>query len=551
MYIQYFGLKENPFALPPDPRYLYLSELHKEALAHLLYGITEGGGFVQLIGEVGTGKTMMIRALLERLPDTVDVALVLYPFLSVQEFMAAICDDLRVPRPADRRSLKSLIDALNGFLLENHAKGRRTVLIVDEAHKLSREVLEQIRLLTNLETTKEKLLQIVLVGQPELAHLLAQQDLRQLAQRITARYSLKPLLPRETGAYVLHRCRVAGAQATLFSRAALRWVHRLSGGVPRLINVICDRALLGAYARGRTFVNASTLRYAADEAGVGTRRLFSWRLALAAPVAALGVAALAVWQWPALAPTFTPVGETATVATAAAPGGDETGSVAVTAAAGDMPASSVMRLEALLADPAVTTDTETAFAALFRHWQLNFDALPGGTGCERAERAGLRCVLETGTWNNLRQLNRPAIIELFDDRGGRHHVLVSGLTENTVTLELAGERHEFPFAEVGRFWFGKFLALWSVPPAGERTLRRGVRDPTVVWVREALARYGLPPAARHSELFDAELEEQIKEFQRRHRLDDDGVVGRQTLIQLSTYDARVPPLLTAATSVSR
>ena len=243
MYTQYFGLKENPFALSPDPRYLYLSQRHQDALAHLMYGITSGGGFVQLTGEVGTGKTMMIRAMLQRLPETVDVALVLYPFLSVREFMIALCDDLHIQRPAET-TLKALIDTLNAFLLDNHAQGRRTVLIVDEAHRLNREVLEQVRLLTNLETTKEKLLQIILVGQPELNSLLAQQDMRQLAQRVTARYNLQALLPAESRAYVLHRCLVAGAQSRLFSNFALFWIHRLSQGVPRLINVLCDRSLL-------------------------------------------------------------------------------------------------------------------------------------------------------------------------------------------------------------------------------------------------------------------------------------------------------------------
>jgi len=223
MYTQYFGLKENPFALSPDPRYLYLSQRHQDALAHLMYGITGGGGFVQLTGEVGTGKTLMIRAMLLRLPDTVDVALVLYPFLSVRDFMVALCDDLRIKRPAEN-SLKTLIDTLNTFLLENHAKGRRTVLIVDEAHRLNREVLEQIRLLTNLETTKEKLLQIILVGQPELNSLLARPDMRQLAQRVTARYNLQALLPAETRAYVRHRCQVAGAETPLFKPMALYWV---------------------------------------------------------------------------------------------------------------------------------------------------------------------------------------------------------------------------------------------------------------------------------------------------------------------------------------
>ena len=193
MYLQYFGLHENPFSIPPDPHYLYLSRAHQEALAHLQYGLGESGGFVQLTGEVGTGKTLLIRALVERLPEDVDVALILYPVLTVAEFIAAICDELRIPHPGEQASLKELIDALNMHLLQNHAHGRHTVLVIDEAQNLSREVLEQIRLLTNLETTKQKLLQIILTGQPELASLLAQQDLRQLAQRITARFHLVAL----------------------------------------------------------------------------------------------------------------------------------------------------------------------------------------------------------------------------------------------------------------------------------------------------------------------------------------------------------------------
>src|SRR3990172_2497595 len=257
MYTRYFGLHENPFALPPDPRYLYLASRYQEALAHLTYGITQGGGFVQLTGEVGTGKTMMIRALLDRLPEDVNVALVLYPFLSVQEFVLAICDDLRIPRSQDGTSLKGAIDTLNRFLLDNHAQGRRTVLVIDEAHKLSHEVLEQVRLLTNLETTKEKLLQILLVGQPELTSLLAQRDLRQLAQRITARYKLTPLQSRETAEYVVRRLKVAGAENPIFTRAALNTVHRRAGGIPRLINTLCDRALLGAYAHGKNRVTAA------------------------------------------------------------------------------------------------------------------------------------------------------------------------------------------------------------------------------------------------------------------------------------------------------
>src|SRR3989344_2534467 len=280
MYLRYFGLRENPFSIPPDPHYLYLSRGHQEAFAHLQYGLGESGGFVQLTGEVGTGKTLLVRALVERLPEFVDVALILYPVLTVAEFVAAICDELCIPRPAKFSTLKQLIDALNAHLLQSHAQGRHTVLIIDEAQNLSREVLEQIRLLTNLETTKQKLLQIILIGQPELSSLLAQRDLRQLAQSITARYRLTALTREETCYYIVHRCRVAGGRASLFNLSAMRRVHALSGGIPRLINIICDRALLGAYTREKTVVDAGLVNRAAAEVGSPARpaRGLTWRV---------------------------------------------------------------------------------------------------------------------------------------------------------------------------------------------------------------------------------------------------------------------------------
>ena len=211
MYTSFFGLNEEPFSITPNPRYLYMSERHTEALAHLIYGIKDSGGFVQLTGEVGTGKTTLIRSLLQRLPDNADVALILNPQLSATEFLAAILEELGVSQPDKPDSLKALTDALNAFLLENHSKGRRTILIVDEAQNFAIDVLEQIRLLTNLETARQKLLQITLIGQPELRLMLARTDLRQLAQRITGRYHLEPLTRDETIQYIRHRLRVAGA----------------------------------------------------------------------------------------------------------------------------------------------------------------------------------------------------------------------------------------------------------------------------------------------------------------------------------------------------
>ncbi len=562
MYTQFFGLKENPFALSPDPRYLYLSQRHQDALAHLMYGITGGGGFVQLTGEVGTGKTLMIRAMLLRLPDTVDVALVLYPFLSVREFMIALCDDLRIKRPAED-GLKTLIDTLNTFLLENHAKGRRTVLIVDEAHRLNREVLEQIRLLTNLETTKEKLLQIILVGQPELNALLARPDMRQLAQRVTARYNLQALLPSETRAYVAHRCQVAGAETPLFSAFSLRWVHWLTGGVPRLVNILCDRSLLAAYARSKNRVGVAIVRAAAREVETGVRPRPRWQFTavLLAAMLVAGAGAFGVWQWqPELFARLTGMNpgnsagenQVASSATNARPETDAqnprpSGLPGSTSAAG-MPAS-MPALAQILADPNIPTDTDSAFSALFTLWGFDYAQFTGATGCERAAQVGLRCLFESGTWSNLRQLNRPAIIELVDDAGLRHHLLVVQLTEDSATLLLAGRRYDLPVGDVGRLWFGKYLALWSPPETGERLVRRGMRGASVAWVRDTLARYGLPRnAAPASELFDTELEAQVREFQRRHQLQDDGLVGKMTLVYLSNYSGSASaPVLSGAT----
>ncbi|HKE95903.1 MAG TPA: AAA family ATPase, partial [Povalibacter sp.] len=297
MYTSFFGLSEKPFAITPDPRYLFMSERHAEALAHLLYGITEAGGFIQLTGEVGTGKTTVVRSLLERMPGHADVAVILNPQLSPLQFVVTICEELGIfLRDDDTTNLKDLIDTLNKRLLDTHAKGRRVVVIVDEAQNLSPETLEQVRLLTNLETPSQKLLQIILIGQPELRDVLDRVELRQLAQRITGRYHLNPLSKAETAAYVGHRLQVAGANGEIFTAPALREVHRLSGGVPRIINVICDRALLGAFTQESHRVGPALVRAAAGEV---YGRSFSppWMKLVAAgsTVAALAVLASGIW----------------------------------------------------------------------------------------------------------------------------------------------------------------------------------------------------------------------------------------------------------------
>ena len=566
MYIRYFGLHENPFSIPPDPHYLYLSRSHQEAFAHLQYGLSENGGFVQLTGEVGTGKTLLIRTLMERVPKELDVALVLYPVLSVHEFVASICDELRIRHSGEQSSLKQLIDLLNAHLLQTHARGRRTVLIIDEAQNLNREVLEQIRLLTNLETTKQKLLQIILIGQPELSSLLAQRDLRQLSQRITARCHLEALTRKETFEYIFHRCRVAGAKSLLFNRTSMERVYALSGGIPRLINIICDRALLGCYVRNKTVVDPSVVRRAAAEVGIGkltgTRLLF--RALVPASVAAL-LLIVAGWQMPTLFNSISPGDKVAialaspqsTAKESSLPVPQNTTTADLKSNSGSIPITSLsdqksavpnqtpkVSLEMKIADPAVATDTESAMQRLFDLWGLDYTALAGTTGCERALHAGLHCLYQTGTWNNLRIYNRPAVIELRDVAGQKHHVLVASMTGDSVLLEMGDHRQEVAINEVGRLWFGKYFILWKPRAPEHETLRIGDQRETVVWLRDALARYRREPIqAQPSDLFDEELEYQLKEFQSYYRLAEDGIAGRVTIAQLHGYLPEKSPML--------
>ena len=269
MYMRFFGLKQEPFSLAPDPRYLYMSKRHREALAHLLYGVGGGGGFVLLSGEIGAGKTTVCRCFLEQIPKRCNVAYIFNPKLTVMELVKSICDEFHIPSPRAKgqpATVKTYVDALNDFLLKTHAVGQNNVLIIDEAQQLSAEVLEQLRLLTNLETNERKLLQIVLIGQPELRTMLERPDLEQLAQRVIARFHLKALTAKETEHYIRHRLSVAGmTRAIPFDRKALQRIHEISRGVPRRINLLCDRVMLGAYAHGKHTIDDAMVEKAGRE----------------------------------------------------------------------------------------------------------------------------------------------------------------------------------------------------------------------------------------------------------------------------------------------
>ena len=557
MYTSFFGLQEKPFAITPDPRYLYLSERHAEALAHLLYGINEAGGFIQLTGEVGTGKTTVIRSLLEQLPGHADVALILNPRVTPAEFLLTICEELHVPVPeSGQGSTKTLMDLLGRHLLDTHARGRRVVLIVDEAQNLSTQTLEQVRLLTNLETATTKLLQIILIGQPELRELLDQPDLRQLAQRITGRYHLNPLSENESAGYVKHRMRVAGATAEVFTPSALREIHRLSGGIPRVINVICDRALLGAFTQEDHRAGATLVRQAASE--VYGRPVpapwLKWTTA-AAVAAALALVAVGVWTFTTQRPART---TDAVHDGATAPAGAELpASASPDAAAVDAiqaattAAPTAVPLDLLLVRHGNDTTTEAALGRLFALWGAMYEPARG-RGCDQAGRQGLECLFQKGSWAQLRALNRPAILTLTDDVGRTHQVVLTGLSDEQATLDLGGEAREVSITALSRYWFGDFLLLWRPPLAVVKSLAPGMRGDDVRWLRESLrAAQGLPAVPAGSDLYDEELTRLVQEFQRQNRLTVDGVAGVQTQIALDTVlNATGSPTIVASTAAT-
>ena len=525
MYAAHFGLTERPFSLAPDPRYLYLSDAHREALAHLLYGLGEGGSFVQLTGEVGTGKTTVCRALLEQIPADVDVAMIFNSQLTSLELLAAVCDELRVPYPAGNTSLKVLIDALSHALLDAHARQRRTVLIIDEAQNLSARALEEVRLLTNLETTKEKLLQVILIGQPELAEHLARRNLRQLAQRVTARYHLRPFSEQEAQKYIQHRMEVAGQRQPIFTKLAMRTAHRLSGGIPRLLNTICDRALLGAYATGQTRVRDAVVRRAAREV-LGRRRGRRWGVASAAAAALLvvagGAALFASGGLPSVPAWMLPRAGTASPPPAAL------------GVAALQPPSPEPTLATILGDPSLQADRAGAVKNLYALWDVDVREGSADPGCDTGRAAGLRCLSRAGTWTVLRRLDLPAILELGTPDGKKHHVVLTALDGERATLRIDDLRVTMPTAEIERFWDGAFAAVWKSPIAGPLPLQLGMRGRDVVWLRRQLGSLdGRESLANASQVYDEELKRRVAAFQQVESLTPDGIAGEETLVRLA------------------
>ncbi len=580
MYAPFFGLTQEPFSIAPDPRYLFMSERHREALAHLLYGVNGGGGFVLLSGEIGAGKTTVCRCFLEQIPKRCNVAYIFNPKLTVGELLTSICEEFRVPfrhQGPGVPTVKDCIDPLNEFLLRTHAVGQNNVLIIDEAQMLSVDVLEQLRLLTNLETNERKLLQIVLIGQPELREMLARPELEQLAQRVIARFHLEALSEAETEQYIRHRLSIAGlAGAPPFDRAALSRIHQLSRGVPRRINLLCDRALLGAYATGTTTVGRSIVDKAAGEvfdAGevAGARRGLPGRaawvalglvtgaalvgagvylngkpgnVAVAVAKAGQGGASGVAARGSASSAASGPFGAAASSPISAAASAARGAAAASAPSSASSPSITLAAIDLKAQFKTLTRDEKTAWRELASDWKLTLaaDADP----CPSAQRQQVYCFKSTAsTLALIRQLDRPGILTLSDDTGRAVYALLTGLSTRGATLRMGGVSQTVSLASLAQVWRGDFSTLWRAPAGYSGKLVDGSSGVVAEGLATQLAGLQGDAAGATSALSGESLKAQVAAFQLGQGLKPDGLAGPTTFMQLNRATGVAEPRLSA------
>ena len=538
MYTHYFQLKQSPFSIAPDPRYLFMSERHREALAHLLYGIGSGGGFVLLTGEIGAGKTTVCRCFMEQIPENCQLAYIFNPKLSVEELLQSICEEFHIEPGQGAASVKGYVDAINRHLLASHAQGKNNVLIIDEAQNLSAAVLEQLRLLTNLETSERKLLQIILIGQPELRTMLAQPELEQLAQRVIARYHLGSLSESETGSYIAHRLAVAGSTARApFAPRLMAQIHALAKGVPRRINLLCDRALLGAYVENQPQVTRQILRKAAaevfaEEGPVAVPGRLRWLQMAGGVLAGAAVTGVLAWHFlPLPAPVAIPVAATAAPAAAVA-----------------VPAAAVTPVVAAPAAPvaAAQADRDSMLRQLAALWG---EQLPGGDACQAASRKGLRCLHSLGGMAEVRVLDRPALLTLNDADGKQQLALVTRVKDEQAEVMFDGKPHSLPLSELAQRSDGNFTTFWRAPRHWRDEVPQGARGADVDWLASHLAQWRGVAVPPDNAPFDASMQRTLLEFQQSQHLKADGLAGPKTFMRLMLMDSNTEPRLSAPASL--
>jgi len=548
MYLEHFSLNERPFSISPDPRFLFMSNRYREALAHLTYGVEDGGGFVLLTGEVGTGKTTVCRCLLQQLPEKTRLAFVLNPKLDSLELLATICDELHIEYPENCTSLKTLTDKISEYLLRCYEQGLSVVVMIDEAQNIDTEVLEQIRLLTNLETNQKKLLQIILVGQPELQEKLGQRNLRQLAQRITARYHLRPLNLKETMAYVIHRIKIAGSRKNLFTRKSIELLHVKTSGIPRLVNTICDRALVAATSRNKYQVDHRIMRDAIYDVLGGDGhpdqlkkaaklKWLKWSV-ISLSILFLFILAFLLGQL-SIEPTTASITENqeysqssinSDITNSDITETDHQATVASGVSSNKLQAS---LLDRMIASERWDTNGNWSMQQLMSLWQVKYSPLTDGNGCDFAANYGLLCQPMNGNWQQLRQFNRPAILKFSAGLQGEFWGTLKKLSGLDATFLFGDNEVEIQIEELSTIWTGEYQILWQAPDGYRGDINFGDQGTAVTWLNKKMQQL-VDEKLPSSQVFDKSLQNALKTYQKQRNINADGIAGMKTILTINS-----------------